>query len=288
MMVFLLVLGIAVAFALGVVGYAGWRMGRLPVNHPAAVLARGGPPEDQPVLVCLGDSLTQGGLGADWVGHLRQRLGEEAFVVNAGVPAQVVWDLRQRLDEVARCRPAAIVLLVGSNDAVGALGGGWASFYERNRPQAPSEAWFTEQYDALVEELVALAPRLACLTLPPLGEDSKAQAEAIVRRHNDVIRASAARHGAELLDVHAALLALGKPTGASGVPFISGLSKFMAWSLGSTLRHHLLKQSWDEIARRRGLVLTADTIHPTDRAGDAMLDLLEPWAQLALSPGSTP
>ena len=77
--------------------------------------------QDQGAVVFLGDSITQGGLGADWVGALRQRLADRALVVNAGVGGQVTWDLRQRLDEVARCRPDAILLLVGSNDAVGAL-----------------------------------------------------------------------------------------------------------------------------------------------------------------------
>ena len=60
---------------------------------------------------------------------------------------------------------------------MGALGGGWASFYEKGRPQAPSEDWFAAQFDALVGELLAVSPRLACLTLPPLGEDPSTPAE---------------------------------------------------------------------------------------------------------------
>ena len=95
----LLALGGVVVLALGLVGYAGSRMGRPPAGNPAAVLSDGGPPSDRPVLACLGDSITQGGLGADWVGELRRRMNDGALVVNAGVGGQVTWDLRKRLDD---------------------------------------------------------------------------------------------------------------------------------------------------------------------------------------------
>jgi lysophospholipase L1-like esterase len=273
-------LGGVAALALGALAYGGRRMEQLPAGNPAEVLAAGPLPTHLPVVVCLGDSITQGALGADWVGTLRRRLADQALVVNAGVGGQVTWDLRQRLDQVARCGPAAILLMSGSNDAVGALGGGWASFYEKGRPQAPSEEWFGQQY----AELVAMTPTVACLTLPPLGEDPSAAAEAIARRQNDAIRACAAEHGA---DVHAACWRL-LPPAAPGVPFLRGLPKFMAWTVSSTLKHRLLGRSWDQIARGRGLTLTADTIHPSDRAAAALLDLIEPWARYALSFGSTP
>lgn len=269
------------AVAVGLVGYTGWRMGQPPAGSPAEVLADGPPPADRPVLVCLGDSITQGGLGSDWVGELRERLGDRALVVNAGVGGQVTWDLRQRLDEVARCRPDAIILMTGSNDAVGALGGQWATFYEKGRPQAPSEDWFAEQYDALVADLVALTPRLVCLTLPPLGEEPSGQAEVIGRRQSEAIRAVAAAHDVEVLDVHAAFLRM-RPDPTPGVPFMSGLAQFMAWGIASTLRHRILGQSWDAIGQRRGLTMTADTIHPNDRSAAAMLALVHPWAERAL------
>jgi hypothetical protein len=36
------------------------------------------------------------------------------------------------------------------------------------------------------------------------------------------------------------------------------------------------------VAQRRGLVLTADTIHPSDRAGKAIVDLVQPWVEASL------
>ena len=149
--------------------------------------------------------------------------------------------------------------------------------------QAPREGWFSEQYDELVAELVATAPRLVCLTLPPLGEDPDSSAEAVVQRYNELIRVSAGRHGADLLDVHAALRELQTRAGvATGPAFVGGISKFVSWTIGSAIQHYVFGRSWDRVAQRRGLVLSADTIHPSDQAGDVIVDLLEPWAQAAL------
>jgi lysophospholipase L1-like esterase len=288
---FLVSVALLAACVLGAVGYAGWRLGRRPAGDPKAVLAAGGPPADAKVLVCLGDSITQGGIGTHWVGRLRQRLGEDAFVVNAGINGQVTWDLRQRLDAVARCRPTAVTLMVGTNDAVGSLSAEWAAYYRKNNklPQEPTEAWYAEQYDALVAELVTITPRLVCVTLAPLGEDPTTPAEAALRRHNDVIRASAARHGAELLDLHPALLDLQARAGGSpSVPFVGPLSKLGPWLLGSAVGHYVLGRSWDRVAQGRGLVLTCDTIHLTERSGDVLLGLVEPWVRSALAATEDP
>ena len=70
MLYLVLLVGMLALLPLLLVGYAGWRMGQLPSNNPAQILATDGVPTDRPVLVCFGDSLTQGGLGFDGrLGH---------------------------------------------------------------------------------------------------------------------------------------------------------------------------------------------------------------------------
>lgn len=170
--------------------------------------------------------------------------------------------------------------MVGTNDAVGALGERWAAYYESSQklPQAPGEEWFAQEYDALVGELAAMCPRLVCLTLPPLGEQPESSSEHVVQRYNEVIRTSAARHGADVLDVHATLQELPAQAGVTNGPaFVGSLPKFLIWMIGSAIGHYVFGRSWDRVAQRRGLVLTADTLHPSDRAGEAILDLVEPW-----------
>ena len=280
-----LVVGGVVASGVGVLGYAFAQVGRQPAGDPASIIESGGSASGKPILVCVGDSITHGGLGADWVGSLRHRLADVAVVVNAGANGEVTWSVRQRLDGVARCRPDAVVLMVGTNDAVGSLGKRWASYYRSTQklPQEPHEAWFGEQYDALVGEISAMTPRLACLTLPPLGEQLDSPVNEVVRRHNAAISTAAGHHGADVLDASPDMCGLlTRPDGTAGRPFVGTLSRFLVWMIGSAVRHYVLRRSWDQIAQRRGLTLTADTIHPSDRAGEAINDLVEPWARIAL------
>ncbi len=91
------VIGGALLLALGLFGYAGSHMGQLPKGHPAELLGRGMVPAAKPVIVCFGDSLAGGTLGADWVGGLLDGLGDEAVVVNAGIGGQVTWGVMPKI-----------------------------------------------------------------------------------------------------------------------------------------------------------------------------------------------
>ena len=75
---------------------------------------------------------------------------------------------------------------------------------------------------------------------------------------------------------------------ATGPAFVGSLPKILSWMVGSAIGHYVLGRSWDRVAQRRGLVLTGDTIHPSDRAGEAIVDLVEPWARAALGTDEDP
>jgi len=72
--------------------------------------------------VCLGASIVRDRVSVDFVEILRRRHPGFEFV-NAGVNSNVAYELMHRLDPVIACRPAGVVILVGTND-VEALDGG--------------------------------------------------------------------------------------------------------------------------------------------------------------------
>ena len=88
--------------------------------------------------------------------------------------------------------------------------------------------------------------------------------------------------GAESADQRVDML-LAEVPASNRVPFLSGIGSFMTWTTATTLQHRLLGRSFDRIGGRRGLVLTSDTIHLSDRAATALVDLVEPWVHGALS-----
>jgi lysophospholipase L1-like esterase len=120
----------------------------LPADRPEAFLAgdrnwrpkAAGPP---PVVVCAGDSITQGAVSTDWVSILRERRPDLAFV-NAGVNSEMAWNLAQRLGPIVDCDPDRVILLIGTNDANASLGFsntlGYLAMYKL--PEAPTEAFF--------------------------------------------------------------------------------------------------------------------------------------------------
>ena len=79
--------------------------------------AKGEDPGARNVVVCVGDSVTEGVSSADWVAMLRERGGAQGVqVVNAGVAGDLAWNVLQRLDSVVRCDPDTVTVMVGTND----------------------------------------------------------------------------------------------------------------------------------------------------------------------------
>ncbi len=69
-------------------------------------------------LVFLGDSLTNGSYGGDWVALVREALPQHT-IINAGVGGDTIVNLLARLDAVLEQHtPDAIFVMVGGNDAV--------------------------------------------------------------------------------------------------------------------------------------------------------------------------
>lgn len=95
---------------------------------------------------------------------------------------------------------------------------------------------------------------------------------------------SAQSHGVDVLGVHTAWSSVLTRAGVTtGPPRVGTLPKFLKWIAGSAIGHNVLGRSWDRVAHCRGLVLTADSIHPSDRAGEAFLDPVEPRDTTALA-----
>ena len=68
-------------------------------------------------IVFLGDSLTWGGYGGDFVAEVDRRLPQHT-IVNAGVGGNTVINLLNRLDSVLDQEPDGVFVMVGGNDAI--------------------------------------------------------------------------------------------------------------------------------------------------------------------------
>ena len=130
------------------------------------------------VLVCIGDSLTHGSVSVNWVSKLSRRLGDSYTVLNAGKNCETAAAVRARLEEIVAVRPAAITLMIGTNDLIGSLyptSAGW--MYQKvwwAQKTVPSLDGYARELEAIVHELdnrlEEFGTQIAVLSPPPLGE----------------------------------------------------------------------------------------------------------------------
>ena len=140
--------------------------------------------ENRPVLVLLGDSISEGNPATVIAGHR---------VVNMGISGDKIamepdGGVLRRIGVVARARPAHVFLMIGVNDF-------W------HTPPKPLEA-AKQDYARVAAALTAAVPRARVwfLSTFPTGGD-KARMMADIRPLNDHVRALAARHGATYVDM---------------------------------------------------------------------------------------
>ncbi len=221
------------------------------------------------LVVCLGDSNTQGQFSANYVKRLQDRWPGTRFI-NAGVNGQLAYNITQRLDEVVAQQPDVVTLLVGTNDVNAQFDASWLARYRKQQrlPVDPTRSWFGEQIDVILTRLSETPARLAVLDLPPLGEDLASRMNQLVDQYNDTLRDVAAQHSVPVLPLHERLVAL-LPE-ADPPPYAGDL-----WLVfRSMLRHAVLRQGWDSISARNGLTLLTDNLHLNDRSADVVADLI--------------
>jgi len=96
-----------------------------PAESPAKEAAA--PPDNRPVIVAFGDSLTAG-FGADtgksYPDYLQQELDRRGYryrVINAGISGETTTDALARLTTVTELRPQAVIVEFGGNDGLRGL-----------------------------------------------------------------------------------------------------------------------------------------------------------------------
>ena len=230
-------------------------------------------------IVCAGDSNTLGQYGVSYVRILAERLsGHDITVTGAGVNGDCSYNLLQRLDPIIAQRPDAVTLLIGSNDAWSTLSDANARkiVKRKNLPTPPTLSQYRENLAAIVARLRAATDAQIALVSPPvLGQDLDSPAARASKEFSQVVKTTAAEQGLAYLPLHERQCEYLDSSGAKLLPFPDG----MAERYTSVLQHFLLRRSYDGIARRRGLALTADFVHQNSRGATIIADLIEDFVR---------
>ena len=246
----------------------GWRS-----DTPEAFLLDGRQADTTTLVACVGDSITQGQVSANYVDMLKRRWEPAGFrFINAGVNGDLAYNVATRLDSVIACQPDVVTLLVGTNDVNARFNEKWEQRYRKNQnlPVAPTQGWYRENLELVLTRLrTETQARVVVLEIPILGEDLSSRMNGLVDQYNTELGAAAAAHEVRCLPLNSCLRSL-LPTDQSPPPYEGDVTAV----LKSAVQHLVLRRSWDTISRRNGLAVLTDHIHLNERAAAAVAELI--------------
>lgn len=237
----------------------------LPADSPQAYLERtkespSPPGTRRPLVVCAGDSITQGAISVSYVDMLRKARPDLEFV-NAGVNSELAFNLARRLGDIVSCRPDYVVVLIGTNDVNATLGFTNALGYVamESLPEPPSPEFYRHNLVGILRRLKAeTGARIALSSLPPLGEDLSHYANIRTQEYSEWIEGIARDEGVAYLPLNERMRDyLERIPGRKPAP-LSEAGKLLTQAVRE---HSFFGKSWDEISAANGFALLIDGIH---------------------------
>jgi lysophospholipase L1-like esterase len=227
------------------------------------------------LVVCLGASIVRGNASTDFVKLLDQRMCKDGFrFVNAGVNGDLAYNVLLRLETVSDKQPDFIIILVGTNDVIGALVPRLAKWYRRAKklPQLPTEEWYRDNILSIVHYLKEhTRARIALASLPVLGENLTSTFNKTICVYNAHLKEIAVQEHTGYLPIHGRQVEYLTRTQPAGRDFESN-GKL---TRGLLLRHYVLRQSFDTISKKYGYLLLTDGIHMNSLGASFIIEEIE-------------
>jgi lysophospholipase L1-like esterase len=152
----------------------------------------------------LGDSLTWGGYGGNFVEAARPLLPQHTLI-NAGQGGNTVLNLLRRLDRVLEVQPDGVCVMIGGNDAISFCQPATRSYY-RKAQQIDGGVVTIDQFEVGYRELLTrlqVAQIVTWVCLPPV--EYNPLVAATFQQYNARAAAVARAFGVPTLDLLAAL-----------------------------------------------------------------------------------
>jgi lysophospholipase L1-like esterase len=153
-------------------------------------------------IIFLGDSLTWGKYGGDFVAEVAARLPNHT-IINEGQGGNTVLNLLNRLDDILAQEPDGVFVMVGGNDAISYTQPGTRRYYEQVQ-KVPNGIVTPEQFTAAYRDLLTrlhLAHVLAWVGLAP--SEYNPEVAAAMRQYNELAAEVARSLNVPVLDLMA-------------------------------------------------------------------------------------
>ena len=232
--------------------------------------------KNQRIIACIGDSLTHGNIGQSWVDYLRQEFPNDVFL-NEGINGNTAWQVIQRLDPILQCKPDLIILMIGTNDALGSFDINSGLRYKKNNelPEVTTFKKYKKHFNELIEK-IGLQSKVAICTLPPIGENVNSEVNKHVNLFNDFIKLIANQKKLSLLPVSDALWSdIQSRTYPSKLEYNPKVIPLFRRIFGGIFHHYIFKKSWNDISSAKGQWILFDKIHLNERGAEIVYKLVK-------------
>ena len=269
--------------------------------------------EKEPILVCLGDSLTHGQCSANWVDGIQPSLKQLLLqkgttttttleVVNAGQNGICTHTaLQEKVNHVVVCRPNYIFIMLGSNDAMAIYRDDWARDKVRiwNLPERPTEDILIRNLTDTIRNLLKQTDAvIAIATIPPFGEDVDSSANKIIQSINDRIKRleylflgeikddSRETKRVSVIDVNDALWAeinnsrrrSNENNNSNSNKATHSIDAFLPYAIVMGILHCVFGISWNVLTRLlTGNVVLSESLHLNENGGSIVRNEVVKW-----------
>ena len=233
------------------------------------------------LVIFAGNSITHGRVGYDWVRSLSLNDTSKIYL-NAGMNGDLAWNVNQRIDEIIKCDPDLVFLLIGSNDAMGSLSKDAGEFYKKfkNLPLLPALDWYEKNYDQILQKLLkSTSAKIILITIPWVGEHEDSKIISIIKEHNKVIKKLSLKYELEVLpffdEMGKLILSKHQQNNSTEMIPVYTRKKNASLSVFGILKYYQLGFSWNEIGDKNNLNATFDFIHLNERSGILLEHLVQ-------------
>ena len=233
------------------------------------------------LVIFAGNSITHGRVGYDWVRSLSLNDTSKIYL-NAGMNGDLAWNVNQRIDEIIKCDPDLVFLLIGSNDAMGSLSKDAGEFYIKfkNLPLLPALDWYEKNYDQILQKLLkSTSAKIILITIPWIGEHENSKIISIIKEHNKVIKKLSLKYELKVLpffdEMGKLILSKHQQNNSTETIPVYSRKKNASLSVFGILKYYRLGFSWNEIGDKNNLSATFDFIHLNERSGILLEHLVQ-------------
>jgi len=223
-------------------------------------------------IVFIGDSLTHGNLSVNYIKMIAKKLGKNYDYINAGMNAELAYNVLLRLESIIACKPDFITILIGTNDANAELKDiqDKKSIKMLNLPRKPDKKWYIKNLEKIISELKEKTDaKIAICSIPIIGEEISGKAFKQSIDYSKTICEIANKHEINYLPINEKMIGYLKQYPSN--PKYLHEKRLVEEAV---FKHFLYRKSFDKISEEFGFSLLIDHVHINTEGVKIIADLI--------------